>query len=116
MDPRFLRTFATVTRLASFSAAARELGYTQSAVSQHIAALESELGAPLLSRRPVAPTEAGARLLEHAGAILLRLEAARAGVMGGPPGPPGTPRGGAAPPSAGGGAPAAGGGAGAAAG
>src|SRR5438445_180474 len=68
MDPRFLRTFATVTRLASFSAAARELGYTQSAVSQHIAALEGELGAPLLSRRPVAPTEAGARLLEHAGA------------------------------------------------
>src|SRR3954447_18951736 len=101
MDPRFLRTFATVTRLASFSAAARELGYTQSAVSQHIAALESELGAPLLSRRPVAPTEAGARLLEHAGAILLRLEAARADVMRVAAGPPGTLRVGATPLSAG---------------
>ena len=30
MDPRFLRTFVTVARLGSFSAAARELGYTQS--------------------------------------------------------------------------------------
>jgi DNA-binding transcriptional LysR family regulator len=42
MDPHLLRTYVTVVRLASFSEAARELGYTQSAVSQHIAALESE--------------------------------------------------------------------------
>ena len=48
MDPRFLRTFVTVARLGSFSAAARELGYTQSAVSQHIAVLEADLGAVLL--------------------------------------------------------------------
>jgi DNA-binding transcriptional LysR family regulator len=81
MDPRFLRTFAAVVRLASFSAAARELGYTQSAVSQHVAALEADLGTTLLHRRPVAPTEAGTRLLEHAGAILVRLDAARADVM-----------------------------------
>ncbi|WP_042413664.1 LysR family transcriptional regulator [Streptacidiphilus anmyonensis] len=80
MDPQQLRTFVTVVRLASFSAAARELGYTQSAVSQQIAALEQELRAPLLQRRPVAPTEAGARLLEHAPGILLRLDAARADV------------------------------------
>jgi DNA-binding transcriptional LysR family regulator len=80
VDPRFLRTFAAVVRLGSFSAAARELGYTQSAVSQHIAVLEADLGATLLHRRPVAPTEAGTRLLEHAGAILLRLDAARADV------------------------------------
>src|SRR4051794_7820493 len=88
MDPRFLRTFVTVARLGSFSGAARELGYTQSAVSQHIGVLEADLGAPLLTRRPVAPTEAGARLLEHAEPILLRLEAARADVArvaGGPP-------------------------------
>ncbi|GGT18462.1 hypothetical protein GCM10014713_09170 [Streptomyces purpureus] len=78
MDPHLLRTFVTVSRLASFSAAARELGYTQSAVSQHIAALENDLGTPLLSRRPVAPTRAGERLLEHAGSLLLRLDAARA--------------------------------------
>src|SRR3954453_13859780 len=78
MDPRFLRSFVVVARRGSFSAAARELGYTQSAVSQHIAVLEADLGAALLHRRPVTPTEAGTRLLEHAGAILLRLGAARA--------------------------------------
>lgn len=81
MDPHLLRTYVTVARLASFSEAARELGYTQSAVSQHIAALEGDLGAPLLTRRPVAPTAAGERLLEHAGPLLLRLEAARADVV-----------------------------------
>ncbi|MFF1376245.1 LysR family transcriptional regulator [Streptomyces sp. NPDC058308] len=81
MDPHLLRTYVTVARLASFSEAARELGYTQSAVSQHIAALEQDLGAALLTRRPVAPTPAGARLLEHAGALLLRLDAARAEVV-----------------------------------
>ncbi|MER7754120.1 LysR family transcriptional regulator [Kitasatospora sp. NPDC097643] len=80
MDPQQLRTFVTVARLASFSEAARELGYTQSAVSQQIAALETDLGAALLHRRPVGPTEAGARLLEHAAPLLLRLDAARADV------------------------------------
>ncbi|MGP3969588.1 LysR family transcriptional regulator [Streptomyces sp. 6N223] len=80
MDPHLLRTFVAVARLGSFSAAAEELGYTQSAVSQHIAALEADLKAPLLRRRPVAPTPAGARLLEHAQPLLLRLAAARADV------------------------------------
>src|SRR4051812_42650808 len=88
MDPRFLRTFVAVARLGSFSGAARELGYTQSAVSQHIAVLESELATVLLSRRPVEPTEAGARLLEHAEPILLRLDAARADVARVAAGPP----------------------------
>ncbi|MFJ3787368.1 LysR family transcriptional regulator [Kitasatospora sp. NPDC090091] len=80
VDPHQLRTFVTVVRLGSFSEAARELGYTQSAVSQQIATLESDVGASLLTRRPVGPTEAGARLLEHAGPLLLRLDAARADV------------------------------------
>ncbi|MFH9354140.1 LysR family transcriptional regulator [Kitasatospora sp. NPDC017646] len=80
MDPQQLRTFATVARLASFSEAARELGYTQSAVSQQIAALEADLGTALLVRRPVGPTVAGRRLLEHALPLLVRLEAARADV------------------------------------
>jgi DNA-binding transcriptional LysR family regulator len=88
MDPRYLRTFEAVVRNASFSAAARELGYTQSGVSQHVAALEADLGATLLQRRPVAPTEAGMRLLEHAGPILLRLAAARADVARVATGPP----------------------------
>lgn len=80
MDPHLLRTFVAVADCGSFSVAAARLGYTQSAVSQQIAALEADLGASLLSRRPVAVTEAGARLLEHARPILLRLEAARAEV------------------------------------
>jgi DNA-binding transcriptional LysR family regulator len=77
---QLLRTFVTVARLGSFSAAAAELGYTQAAVSQQIAALENDLKTQLLNRRPVTPTEAGARLLEHAEPILLRLDAARADV------------------------------------
>ncbi|MCF3136002.1 LysR family transcriptional regulator [Streptomyces olivochromogenes] len=81
MDPHLLRTYVTVARLASFSEAARDLGYTQSAVSQHIAALEQDLGTPLLTRRPVAPTAAGERLLDHAHPLLLRLDAARADVL-----------------------------------
>lgn len=80
VETQLLRTFVTVARLGSFSAAALELGYTQAAVSQQIAALENDLKTRLLSRRPVAPTEAGARLLEHAEPILLRLDAARADV------------------------------------
>ncbi|MEU6891006.1 LysR family transcriptional regulator [Streptomyces sp. NPDC046557] len=89
MDPHLLRTFTTVARLASFSGAARELGYTQSAVSQHVAALESDLRTELLTRRPVAPTPAGERLLEHAGPLLLRLDAARADVLRLAAAPPG---------------------------
>ncbi|WP_436762288.1 LysR family transcriptional regulator [Streptosporangium sp. V21-05] len=81
MDPHLLRTFVTVADRRSFSAAATELGYTQSAVSQQIAALEADLGLELLHRRPVAPTRAGERLLEHAGPLLLRHRAARADVL-----------------------------------
>jgi DNA-binding transcriptional LysR family regulator len=87
--------------VGSFSAAARELGYTQSAVSQHIAALESDLGTVLLTRRPVAPTEAGTRLLEHAEPILLRLDAARADIARVVAGPPATLRIGTTPLAAG---------------
>ncbi|KPI00621.1 transcriptional regulator, LysR family [Actinobacteria bacterium OV450] len=89
MDPHLLRTFVAVARLASFSGAARELGYTQSAVSQHIAALEGDLRTELLTRRPVEPTPAGARLLEHAVPLLLRLDAARADVLRLAAAPPG---------------------------
>ncbi len=80
VEAQLLKTFVTVARLGSFSAAAGELGYTQAAVSQQVAALENDLKAQLLNRRPVTPTEAGARLLEHAEPILLRLDAARAAV------------------------------------
>ncbi|GLW32477.1 LysR family transcriptional regulator [Actinoplanes regularis] len=80
MDPHLLRTFVEVAETGSFSAAADRLSYTQSAVSQQIAALEADLGTPLLTRRPVALTPAGERLRRHSKIILVRLEAARADV------------------------------------
>jgi DNA-binding transcriptional LysR family regulator len=80
VETQLLRTFVAVARLGSFSVAATELGYTQAAVSQQIAALENDLKTQLLNRRPVTPTEAGARLLEHAEPILLHLDAARTDV------------------------------------
>ncbi|MEO3747570.1 LysR family transcriptional regulator [Plantactinospora sp. B5E13] len=89
MDPHLLRTFLAVARCGSFSAAAHQLGYTQSAVSQQIAALEQDLGVALLHRRPVGPTGPGERLLEHAATILLRLDAARADVRRAGAEPPG---------------------------
>ncbi|MCG5217342.1 LysR family transcriptional regulator [Streptosporangium sp. KLBMP 9127] len=87
MDPHLLRTFVTVVHRGSFSAAAEDLGYTQSAVSQQIAVLEADLGLALLHRRPVTPTPAGERLLEHAGPLLLRHRAARADVLRAAAGP-----------------------------
>ncbi|CAO5233965.1 LysR family transcriptional regulator [Frankia sp. AgKG'84/4] len=82
VDTQQLRTFVGVATAGSFSAAARALGYTQSAVSQQVAALEADLGVILLRRRPtVEVTDAGARLLEHAGPLLLRLAAARTDVV-----------------------------------
>jgi DNA-binding transcriptional LysR family regulator len=77
-DFRRLRTFREVAERGSFSAAAEALNFTQPAVSQHISALEREIGASLLrrSRTGVELTEAGALLLEHAVAVLDRLSAA----------------------------------------
>jgi len=80
VDLRHLRSFAAVERTGSFTVAATELGYTQSAVSQHVAALEADLGAVLLTRRPVAPTPAGRRLAAHARHLLTRLDVARSEV------------------------------------
>jgi len=62
------RTFVTVCRLGSLSAAASELGYTQSAISRQIAGLERRLGVPLVERhvRGVRPTPAGEVFRHHA--------------------------------------------------
>ncbi|MEU6141550.1 LysR family transcriptional regulator [Streptomyces sp. NPDC047081] len=64
-----LRVFVAVCRAGSLSAVARDLGCTQSAVSQHVKRLERETGVALLERqaRGVVPTQAG-RLLEAAAA------------------------------------------------
>lgn len=72
--------FLRVARLASFTTAARSLGYTQSAVSRQIQTLEDEWGAPLFDRLPrgVRLTEAGRVLLPHAEAVGERLSTARA--------------------------------------
>ena len=79
MDPRRLLIFRTVVANGSIGAGARELGWTQPAVSQHLAALEKEVGTQLLLRSStgVTPTEAGARLAAHAEAIAAQLEAAQ---------------------------------------
>ena len=60
-----LYAFTVVARRRGFSAAARELGVSTSALSQAVRQLEERLGVALLSRttRSVSPTDAGARLL-----------------------------------------------------
>jgi LysR family transcriptional regulator for bpeEF and oprC len=63
-----IRLFVRVVERSSFSAAAREAGIGQSAVSKQIAALERGLGAQLLQRssRSLALTEAGQRFYDSA--------------------------------------------------
>jgi DNA-binding transcriptional LysR family regulator len=75
-----LKVLDEVARRGSLSAAADALDYTQSAVSQQIAALEAEAGMTLLQRHPrgVSLTAAGQTLVGHAEGILARLESAEA--------------------------------------
>lgn len=84
LEFRHLAALETVGRVGSFGRAADELGYTQSAVSQQIAALERIVGEKLVDRpngpRQATLTEAGDLLLAHADAIVARLEAARADI------------------------------------
>ncbi|MBC5785601.1 LysR family transcriptional regulator [Ramlibacter sp. USB13] len=68
MELRQLRYFARVVELGSMSRAALELGVVQSALSQQISRLESELSTRLLQRsaKGVAPTEAGLAFFREA--------------------------------------------------
>jgi DNA-binding transcriptional LysR family regulator len=74
-----LRVLREVAARGSFTGAAEALGYTQSAVSRQVAALEVAAGAVLFERgaRGVQPTEAGAVLLRHAATVLDEVDAAR---------------------------------------
>ena len=72
LDLQRLQTFRKVATLRSFSAAALELSYTQSSVSESVATLERELGVTLLDRssRPVRLTPSGELVLAHAETLL----------------------------------------------
>lgn len=72
MGLRQLAAFVAIAEHGSFSAAARELGVVQPAVSQAVRRLEADLGLVLLARstRRVTLTLAGEALLERARAVL----------------------------------------------
>jgi molybdate transport repressor ModE-like protein len=82
VELRHFLALEAVAREGSFGKAAIALGYTQSAVSQQIAALERIVGQRLVERpggpKPVSLTEAGRLLLKHADAIAARVAAAQA--------------------------------------
>ena len=80
-----LKLYTRVTRLGSFSAAARECGLSQSQASRIVADLEAELGVRLLSRstRAVVPTEAGGEFLARIEPILAALDDAEHSVREG---------------------------------
>lgn len=78
MDVRRLLIFREVARAGSITGAARELGWTQPAVSQHLRALERSVGVPLLLRGSggVELTEPGRLLLDRADQVALQLHLA----------------------------------------
>jgi molybdate transport repressor ModE-like protein len=84
LELRHLLALQAVAREGSFAAAAEALGYTQSAISQQISALERAVGQRLVERpggrRRIWLTEAGEALLRHADAIVAHVHAAAADV------------------------------------
>jgi DNA-binding transcriptional LysR family regulator len=72
LDPLHLRTLTTVLEAGSFAGAARRLGYTPSAVSQQVAALERAVRLPLFEReaRSIRPTPAAAFLASRGQDVL----------------------------------------------
>jgi DNA-binding transcriptional LysR family regulator len=80
LDVRRMRILREVAIQGSFSAAAEALAYTQSAVSQQIAALEREVGTKLVERnaRGIRLTDAGEALVRHTESVLANLAEAEA--------------------------------------
>ena len=83
MELRTINTFLHVAELHSFSRAARDLGYSQSAVSAQIAQLEAELETPLFDRvgKTVRLTDAGQTFLVYARSLLSTAQQARAALQ-----------------------------------
>jgi DNA-binding transcriptional LysR family regulator len=83
MDLRQLRYFVSIVQSGSLSRAAAHLHVAQSAISQHLARLESELGKQLVVRglKGIVLTEAGTVLYRHAEAILRQIEFAKQEAM-----------------------------------
>ena len=77
LNPLHLRTLTAVLQSGSFAVAARRLGYTPSAVSQQIAALERATRLPLFEReaRSIRPTPAAALLASRGQEVLAALGA-----------------------------------------
>src|SRR5580658_1599170 len=73
-----LTAFVAVSRSGGFRDAARATGGSASSLSEAVRRLETKLGVRLLNRstRSIAPTEAGARLLDRLGPALVEIEAA----------------------------------------
>ncbi|MBT2326959.1 LysR family transcriptional regulator [Variovorax paradoxus] len=82
VTPRQLRYFLEIAKTGSLSAAAASLHIAQPALSQHLASMEEELGAPLLERhaRGVRLTPEGKRLVDRAGSILDQLTELKRGI------------------------------------
>ncbi|MDL9978342.1 LysR family transcriptional regulator [Microbacterium sp. ASV49] len=76
LNPIHLRTLLEVVRLGSFASAANRLGYTASAVSQQMAALENDAGIRLFERtaRSIRPTEAAVVMAEGATTVLADID------------------------------------------
>ncbi len=76
LKPEHLRTLQEVIRRGSFAAAANRLGYTASAVSQQMAALEREAGVRLFQRsaRSVVPTHVAEVMARHAVGVLADID------------------------------------------
>ena len=81
-DVQRLRAFTLVSDLGSISAAAAVMGYTQSAVSQQLAALEREVGTALVDRsqRPLHATRAGEVFRPHVERVLAAVGGAETAV------------------------------------
>ncbi|MGA6157300.1 LysR family transcriptional regulator [Stenotrophomonas sp. NPDC087984] len=79
-----LRVVQAVVDTGSFTAAADALGYTQSAVSRQVAAMEAAAGAPLFVRgaRGVTPSPAGEVLARRAATVLSEIDAVSADLAG----------------------------------